>query len=570
MTSRRAPLSAVLIVLAAAALVPASPAIGATTVTNPGFESNGASQTPASWSESGTAARPRARPAGAAAAASWPTGRRRPTRVETYQMLTGLTAGLVHAHRLGALGRRAGGGLHRAAQLRRCRGAGQHPDQRQHLGPDLGDRQRHRRARAGQHLLQRQRQQLDQCGRCDVHRRHHAAARRRTRLQIIGACDVSSAEEERGPAARSTSTSSGAQRDALAILRSAGVNYAPAQGVGQPGRRLQQQGPGADDGHPHQGAGHEAARRLPLLRLLGRPGQAGQAGGLGHPTLHPAARRRLQPHLRRDQLAGSPGHAGRHGADRQRDQPGHAAARPAAPDNWANLATLLTAGANAAKAAIAVDAGHAAPGRGRQQRAVPLVVRQRHVARRAVRRHRRVVLPATGTARSPACRPTSTTWPPATASRCIVVGDGVRLHPRRRTTASRTSSTRRSRQAGGYPATAAGPDRRAPRRGQRRAQAVPNGRGIGVFYWEPAWTAVTGAGWDPDQPSLRQRLGEPGAVRLQLPGAAGDVGLRSAEMRLMHPATPGVRPARFIRSSSASRTTRTSPPGRQHRAAQPR
>lgn len=30
---------------------------------------------------------------------------------------------------------------------------------------------------------------------------------------------------------------------------------------------------------------------------------------------------------------------------------------------------------------------------------------------------------------------------------------------------------------------------------------VPNGRGIGVFYWEPTWTAVTGAGWDPADPA---------------------------------------------------------------------
>jgi arabinogalactan endo-1,4-beta-galactosidase len=28
-------------------------------------------------------------------------------------------------------------------------------------------------------------------------------------------------------------------------------------------------------------------------------------------------------------------------------------------------------------------------------------------------------------------------------------------------------------------------------------RAVPNGRGLGIYYWEPAWTAVTGNGWDP-------------------------------------------------------------------------
>ncbi|MDT0323595.1 glycoside hydrolase family 53 protein [Streptomyces millisiae] len=30
---------------------------------------------------------------------------------------------------------------------------------------------------------------------------------------------------------------------------------------------------------------------------------------------------------------------------------------------------------------------------------------------------------------------------------------------------------------------------------------VPNNRGLGVFYWEPAWTAVPGNGWDPYDPN---------------------------------------------------------------------
>jgi arabinogalactan endo-1,4-beta-galactosidase len=32
-------------------------------------------------------------------------------------------------------------------------------------------------------------------------------------------------------------------------------------------------------------------------------------------------------------------------------------------------------------------------------------------------------------------------------------------------------------------------------------KAVPNGRGMGVFYWEPSWTAVAGSGWDPANPA---------------------------------------------------------------------
>ena len=61
-------------------------------------------------------------------------------------------------------------------------------------------------------------------------------------------------------------------------------------------------------------------------------------------------------------------------------------------ENWDGLARLLKAGYAAVKSRVAADAGDAAPRRGRRQRDVPLVVRQRHRPRRAVRRHRRVVL----------------------------------------------------------------------------------------------------------------------------------------------------------------------------------
>jgi arabinogalactan endo-1,4-beta-galactosidase len=54
--------------------------------------------------------------------------------------------------------------------------------------------------------------------------------------------------------------------------------------------------------------------------------------------------------------------------------------------------------------------------------------------------------------------------------------------------------------AGGYPATAAG-QAAMLRDIFNVVKAVPNGRGLGVFYWEPTWTAVTGNGWDPTNPS---------------------------------------------------------------------
>jgi arabinogalactan endo-1,4-beta-galactosidase len=55
-------------------------------------------------------------------------------------------------------------------------------------------------------------------------------------------------------------------------------------------------------------------------------------------------------------------------------------------------------------------------------------------------------------------------------------------------------------QAGGYPATPQGQvdELRAVFNVVRN---VPGGHGLGVFYWEPTWTARAGAGWDPTNPS---------------------------------------------------------------------
>jgi arabinogalactan endo-1,4-beta-galactosidase len=52
----------------------------------------------------------------------------------------------------------------------------------------------------------------------------------------------------------------------------------------------------------------------------------------------------------------------------------------------------------------------------------------------------------------------------------------------------------------GYPATPAGQAANL-RDVMNVVEAVPKGRGLGVFYWEPTWTAVTGNGWDPADPS---------------------------------------------------------------------
>ncbi|MBL0888403.1 glycoside hydrolase family 53 protein [Myceligenerans indicum] len=52
----------------------------------------------------------------------------------------------------------------------------------------------------------------------------------------------------------------------------------------------------------------------------------------------------------------------------------------------------------------------------------------------------------------------------------------------------------------GYPATEAG-QAAWFRAVQDVVAAAPGGRGLGVVYWEPAWTAVAGAGWDPADPA---------------------------------------------------------------------
>ncbi|MEO3817999.1 arabinogalactan endo-1,4-beta-galactosidase [Plantactinospora sp. B24E8] len=53
-------------------------------------------------------------------------------------------------------------------------------------------------------------------------------------------------------------------------------------------------------------------------------------------------------------------------------------------------------------------------------------------------------------------------------------------------------------QVGGYPATPAG-QAEAVRDMITTVSAVPGA--LGIFYWEPTWTAVDGAGWDPADPT---------------------------------------------------------------------
>jgi arabinogalactan endo-1,4-beta-galactosidase len=58
---------------------------------------------------------------------------------------------------------------------------------------------------------------------------------------------------------------------------------------------------------------------------------------------------------------------------------------------------------------------------------------------------------------------------------------------------------RQSELAAGYPASPAGQAANF-RAVQDAVVSAPGGRGLGAIYWEPAWTSVTGAGWDPEDP----------------------------------------------------------------------
>jgi arabinogalactan endo-1,4-beta-galactosidase len=52
----------------------------------------------------------------------------------------------------------------------------------------------------------------------------------------------------------------------------------------------------------------------------------------------------------------------------------------------------------------------------------------------------------------------------------------------------------------GYPATPEG-QRVMTRKVMNIIRQIPDGHGLGVFYWDATWTAVTGNGWDPTDPS---------------------------------------------------------------------
>src|SRR5688572_10741901 len=99
--------------------VTAQPA-AAVTISNPGFESNGASQTPTGWSESGTTSASKSEAGGRSGSfqlAHWASSA---YSVETFQTVSGLTPG---SHTLTAWVRSGGGQSSAVARLRNCGGS---------------------------------------------------------------------------------------------------------------------------------------------------------------------------------------------------------------------------------------------------------------------------------------------------------------------------------------------------------------------------------------------------------------------------------------------------------------
>lgn len=474
-----------------AALLPAAAAYGAATVTNPGFEANGASQAPASWAESGVTAASKTEAGGRSSGYRLTHWAASAYTVETHQTLTGLTAG---SYTLSAWVRSGGGQAAAYVALRNC---GSAPAQVNIPASPTSWVQISVSANVT-------------ASSCTVSIYSSASANQwinvddvsvtaspggGTGLQIRGG-DVSSIKKNEDFGGRYY-TSAGQQADPLAILRGAGMNYArlkvwvnPADGYNNKARvltmatRIKAHGmkllvdfhysdSWADPGKqvkPAAWANYSPAQlttavynhTFDVLNSLKNQGTTADMVQIGN-EINPGM---LLP-------TGS-------------------------TSNFADLAQLLTAGSNAAKAVSPATQVmlHLAEGGDNgafrwwfdqaTSRGVPFDVigasyycywhgslsgLQANLNDMASRYGKPVVV--------------------------VETAYGF-------TTAQKDSETNifgsSHAQTCGYPATPQG-QADAFRAVVDVVKAVPNGRGLGYFYWEPGWTAVIGAGWDPANPA---------------------------------------------------------------------
>ncbi|GIG02995.1 glycoside hydrolase family 53 protein [Catellatospora citrea] len=487
----KALLAAAALAAVAALAAPALPAAAASTVTNPGFESNGASQTPTGWSESGTVAASKSEAGGRSGSYRGTHWSASAYTVETYQTLTGLSTG---SYTLSAWVRSGGGQSAAYLAMKNCGGA-----QAQVNIPTSSSTWVQVSVTASVSSTS-----------CTLSVYSSAAANQwinvddvtfvkgttgGTSLQVKGG-DLSSLKKNEDFGALYY-TSSGTQGDAIAILKNAGMNYArlkvwvnPADGYNNKARvltmaqRIKAQGlkllvdfhysdSWADPGKqvpPAAWSGYSLAQLntavynhtydvLNALKAQGTTADMVQVGNEINPGM-------LLP-------TGS-------------------------TSNWGNLSQLLKSGVNAVKAVNSstlvmlhlAEGGDNATFRWWFDQAVaygvpfdvigasyycywhgPLSGLQSNLNDMASRYGKPVIVAETAYGFTTAQDDGETNiFTSSLANTC------------------------------GYPASATG-QRDAFQAVVNIVKNVPNGRGMGVFYWEPAWTAQAGAGWDPTNPS---------------------------------------------------------------------
>lgn len=481
-----------LIALAATLFVATPPAHAASTVTNPGFDSNGASQTPTGWSESGTVAASKSEAGGRGGGyqlAHWASSA---YTVETYQTLTGLTTG---TYTLSAWVRSGGGQAQAYVGLRNCGGA-----QVQANIPS-----------STTNWVQVSVSTSVTSSSCTVAIRSQASANQWINvddvaftggggggggsLQIKGG-DVSTLKKNEDFGGLYYN-SGGTRVDPLVQLRSSGMNYArlkvwvnPADGYNNKARVLTM-------------ASRIKAQGLKLLVDFhysdawadpGKQNKPAAWAGYSQSQLVTAVYNHTFDVLNSLKNQGTTADMVQIGNEIN----GGMLWPNGSTSNWAQLADLLKAGVNATRAVSASTLVmlHLAEGGDNgtfrwwfdqaTSRGVPFDVigasyycywhgslsgLQNNLNDMASRYGKPVVVAETAYGFTTAQKDSEPNiFNSSHASTC------------------------------GYPATAQG-QRDAVQAVINVLRNVPNGRGLGFFYWEPTWTAVTGSGWDPTNPN---------------------------------------------------------------------
>lgn len=486
----RRPLAGALAAVLAAglAVAAAQPAQAASTLANPGFES-GASQTPSGWSESGTVSASKTEAGGYTGQyqlAHWASSA---YSVETYQVLDGLTAGQYTA----TAWVRSGGG--QAAAYLALR--------------DCGGSEARAAIPATSTWTQISVSTTVTSYQCRVSIVSNASANNwinaddvtftrvggGSTISIRGV-DLSSLKKNEDHGAVYYD-SAGVQRDAITILRNAGANYArlkvwvnPADGYNNRDRVLQM-------ATRVKAAGMKLLVDFHYSDSWADPGKQVKPAAWANYSLaqlRDAVYNHTYDLCNALRAQGTPADMVQIGNE---INPGMLLPT-GSTSNWANLAQLLTAGSNAAMAANAAtrvmlhlaEGGDNATFRWWFDQAVA----------------RGVPFDVIGASYYPywhgslAGLQANLNDMASRYNRDVVVVETAYGFTTAQNDAEPNIFNASLAQAGGFPATPQG-QADAVRAVYTVVRNVPNNRGLGVFYWEPAWTARAGAGWDPTNPS---------------------------------------------------------------------